>query len=518
MVDLIDDLKMHRGRCKNSIFTGNSPRDWAFGAFLATALCGLWLLLPGGMELLNRLPWLDEVHSIRISEDPSLSHLVQAVMRNIDSTPPTYHIFSHILFRYLGVPPIPGLRWLSLLLTGSSMILLYLMLRRCVDRSSAVIGVLSFWSHPLAARYGFEARFYAPWLATAIGMIWFAMIRQCHRNPWNAAGLALASALLCSIHYLGILSWGLILCGLQLTPVVSLRERSRMLFPALAGPLALVASLPILFRQTGAYSVTWMELPDMGSSLSYLVHQLGGAQLALIGLALVSTVICRFRKPAGRCGMRSEAAWRDCSPALALLAMPLVVVIFSYWVQPMLVNRYSIPTLIGLGTLCACLASRVAMKLRPILMVGLLIQGLMSFHQVCAEVLVEAQEHRDRAAIIMNESPDLPVIFSRRLHQMPAIYAIPEIEPRAYYLSLNNDEMPVCSNLQVFDREAAWIYFTHYGLPPIVSRQEALKFPVFLFVARDFQGVDIPILFPGFKVQPLGDRVFKLTAREMAGP
>jgi hypothetical protein len=87
----------------------------------------------------------------------------------------------------------------------------YLTLRRWTPPSAAFVAVIAVWAHPLLPFHTFEARFYGPFFLFAALLTYSVGIdRELARSRTRDWAIGVSSALLCTIHYFGILAWLLV--------------------------------------------------------------------------------------------------------------------------------------------------------------------------------------------------------------------------------------------------------------------------------------------------------------------
>src|SRR5205807_2105332 len=142
-----------------------------------------------------------------------------------------------------------ALRSFAFLAAVLALIGVYLILRMSFPLAASVVAVFAMWCHPVLQEQAFEARFYVPWLAA---IVWYAYLLVRSRRGAGIAlnvGLAFVAAYVCTVHYFGIITLLLVL-GAEL----AWRWTRRLglltgVFASLAGPLALVFCLPMLFEQ-----------------------------------------------------------------------------------------------------------------------------------------------------------------------------------------------------------------------------------------------------------------------------
>ena len=147
----------------------------------------------------------------------------------------------------------PDAARLSLLGVFVALVLVDSVLRRRFGRE-ARRGVLAA-GRPSVVAHSFEARFYGPWLLCSALVAWLLSLNQNPARP-RAYAIALAGAavLLCTVHFYGIISLGLMSAAVLASYGTRWREAVRTVLPTAAGLLSLVIVVP-LRRTTQAYTV-----------------------------------------------------------------------------------------------------------------------------------------------------------------------------------------------------------------------------------------------------------------------
>src|SRR5262249_8144528 len=234
--------------------------------------------------------WLDEIYTHTLTADPDLGHALRALAAGVETHPPTYYLLLRLFTAVYGECSETALRVFALLAVVVALIGLYVLLRMAFAPLAAFAGVLAVWGHGLVIHHAFEARFYGPWLAATV---WFAyFLARCrvsaHRLRTDSL-LAVSSLLLCTIHYFGIITLTLIV-GFELCFHRSPGKfRASGWLAVMAGPVALLACVPLLLNQRAAFTVpTWVAAPTLSS-----VVQIGTWVLLPASLTAV-LVVCWF--------------------------------------------------------------------------------------------------------------------------------------------------------------------------------------------------------------------------------
>jgi len=326
----------------------------------------------GGRVLLTRPFWMDELHSWLLISDPDAGHAMSALANGADYNPPTYYLVARVLTVFGPVTEF-RLRMLSLLFTAATMLAVYLMISRRASIAAAVGSCLLMAGHQLMILQSTEARFYALWLCLLMWYCWLLTksYQQTSAIRIQRISLGILAAAVCTTHYFGIISIGLVTAAWTW----AMRRDRGCVFQGVGlmiiAVLAVAACLPMLAGQKAALTcATWVKAPTVARSFEFFGQF----------VPLLSVAICSFAAFAGwfsrqqvSGGSKETNSVRSTPPSrwsvehgvlLSLLGMPLVLIGFSWLVQPALVDRYAIVAVAGLVPVCAWLISRATPTLQ----------------------------------------------------------------------------------------------------------------------------------------------------------
>ena len=300
--------------------------------------------------------WLDECITAQIVEDPSISHAMQAVRHGVDTNPPVFHLIDRLVWRVenmVGIQsPRVGLRLVSMISAATTLLLLFVLLRRTFSVAASLAGVAAVWAHPDVVEQATDARFYPLLLLGAVAVILIGT--DSNRGWFKQLLLALAAALLCTLHYFGIVSLGCIAGAIVFTDERSWKSRLIAIMPMMAGPVALLPFLWWIRDQSAGLSVkTWLDPFSFYTTKAFLGQVLCPLALFVVAAAWVINQLMRRAKHAG------ELDRQMALPLFSLAFVPLIIVIFSATVQSALRSRYAIPATLALAPLAAMIASRI---------------------------------------------------------------------------------------------------------------------------------------------------------------
>jgi hypothetical protein len=273
---------------------------------------------------------------------------------------------------------------------------------------------------------------------------------------------------------------------------------------------------------------TWMDPVTWSGTWDFLRHAL---QLDdLLGLTVVVGALWLLGRRAGRLHLRTTSLkhLHLLAGLGGLLALPLVLATIAWTVQPVLLERYALPALGGVALVVAILLSRCP-RLLVVAAIVLTADGAArQFNRVLprTENFVSVMGRLGLQLEARNSNE--PVIFEARHDLYPLLVYFPQMQSRMYFLDFEAaQESPGTLagplNFMLFERDAQRGMEKHY--PEIQSWPKARlgEWPSFTFVpfgnAR-FDPARIAARFPGWQIEPIGERFFHLVrpASRVASP
>jgi hypothetical protein len=179
--------------------------------------------------------------------------------------------------------------------------------------------------------------------------------------------VTLLTAATCLIHYFGVISVGCLGLGLVIL-VMTPARLWRVAFAAAFGVVALAAWMPVYAAQRRVLHVaTWLPAPTARSSIVFLLLFFAWFPYVLV---IAAAAIVRWRErghaPALTRPTPAQAA------LLGLLALPLILVLFSYLVQPALLGRYALPAIAGMAVVVTIATAVLPLRLQQLALIGML--------------------------------------------------------------------------------------------------------------------------------------------------
>lgn len=463
-----------------------------FVAALALLIATLPLL--GGDVLWTRPLWLDELCCTvyPVSNASSPLQVVETIAQaRGDYAPPLLHLMVWSVAKLAGgVTPVM-LRSISLVCVGLALLLVYAALRRRFDRAPAVAAALAVASHSLVLTHAFEGRFYGPWLFFAAGYAW-SLSPPRRRARSRDMTQAAFSIFLVSIHWFGILSLALMGAAAFAAQGRSWRHALRLLAPSLAGLVLLVAFIPFVRAQLAtAGGVLWVP-PLSGAQVGVFVRLFFLSTVPV--LAAVLLLVDAFRDD-GRPSMTANVRDALHDPSLAALAslafMPLLLIVVSAVLQPSMLDRYAIVTVLAWAPFVALGVATLAGPARGVVVVFLAVMAALAVRRTIAERSAFAATVRaNSAAFERAKSMELPIVFQSVLAVYPV--AGPERSPSALFLDLPDSTIAALvpqprlhwlrRNLTL-ERNIARGHARTYGFPGIATQARLDTTPRFLLIA-----------------------------------
>jgi hypothetical protein len=367
--------------------------------------------------------------------------------------------------------------------------------------------------------HAFDARSYGPWLAA---IAWFAYTLVRTRSPRPGLlmnmGVAASAIFVSTVHYFGIVS-------LLLVVVAELAARRALRAPVwngmlavFLGPLALLASIPMLQSQRAAIGVpTWMPPVQLHAAVAFLNEVLFQPSLALVAIAAVAcALVYKLRH-----GKQAAPGWSEDlgfqAASMSLLLLPLFLVGFSFTFYTVLMPRYSLPAVAPVAVVAAALCSRMTNRW-IVALVGCLVVSAGWELKEQARVWREEQAYNDRLiAVIRRDTGSEDVLFESPAKLYVVCRYAPDLVDRCYLIDFEEHEVANASKNRLFMRDLAR-RFAEFYVPPRVKTVSSLHGLVHSFlVPTFFTGGEIGSqwddLYPGFRVRRVSRELCDIVPR-----
>jgi hypothetical protein len=370
------------------------------------------------------------------------------------------------------------------------MVLLYRIHRGHLGVAASAAGALAPLTHSALASQLYEARFYAPWLLLTVADAWALQRVIDHpRSRPRFVALVLLAAATCLIHYFGIISLGCLALGI----VVKLRQPERLWRPLTGlavGALALAAWLPVYAAQRHVLSVsTWIGAPTVTSAFDFLRAFLAHPPYVFVLVAAIAwALVPRVPRATAPEPSVAEAA------LLGLLALPIVLVLFSVVVQPALLPRYALPAVAGGAGVVALATTRLPRAARPLVLLGILGVHVMLLRREVWDARAFDRAVRARVATIDAFAGDSrPVLSMQRWVLYPAALSQANRNGRLAFVVVPTAALDEhfganggnARNFTIAERDAAAAHRRLFGFPALVPLDSMQRLSSFYWLLSD---------------------------------
>jgi hypothetical protein len=469
-------------------------------ALVAIGIVGLLvaqLLVTHARSLFHQTPWLDEVHTLIVVNDPDPA-VFRAAMSNqcVDANFPVYNW----LLRTLHITSAERIREFSFASTAAALLGIYLLLRGIFSRVASAAGVLTVWTCPLVVYHSFQSRFYAPWLAA---VIWFAVARRWQATTRfkaiAAVAVAITSIFGCTLHVIGLPAIGLIVLAEFLVDSAPVKNRIISALPALAGAIAVAVFVPVMLAQRRSFTIpTWLT----GNPIRLLYSTIGGI-LPAMGSAIlitgffISAWIDRKQEKVPDTVFPSLAPTAGIS---ALLLLPLLLFVVSLLLQPMLISRYVLVSAAAFAPAAALVAARMR---RCIAITICVVLALESGAELTRRVREEAgiRMDMDKTLAVLRADSAVPILGESR-HQLYTIaWLAPDLRDRCAYVDWSPGANQLDPRVEGAERDVARKFEHLYGWPHVMPWETVMSQPRFILLSLDDDVDRIARRFDGFRVE-----------------
>jgi hypothetical protein len=491
---------------------------------LLGAILAAQLVASRSTSLLARNLSLDEVITEMLVVDPDARRSLGAIIGGLDTNPPAYHLLLRPWRRIIARRAEMSLRLFSLLSALIALVGVYLSLRQVYGALIAMAAVLAVWTHQLFQACAFEGRMYAPWVAA---VVWFSYLlshsSSVPADSWLYVLMSCAAVLTCMLHTLGPLSLVLVI-GAHLVFNGFQPGDGEALMWASAGLILFVGWTPVLWKQSVANPVTWVPPATRRNVANFagaVVMPTEMATLLLLGGGLAAFV----RVPAAPALGQSVADVAPLAGLAGLVVMPLALIVLSFTVEPLLVDHYAVPAVVGFAPAIAA----VIAPLPPFWLV-LLSGALMTIGAYRLQSLRAKYGERDRVSAelidaIHRHTGESPVFFET-LHELMVLSRYTEPPARRFIaLDFDDDAPGAAEAVRLSTKNQKRLISLHYASVTLIPWRAVRTLPELYLVpsgpSLDQGLVELERRYPEFAVCPLQGGLYRLVARRdrhLAGP
>jgi uncharacterized membrane protein len=460
----------------------------------------------GGGKLLTRQLWMDEIHSWLLITDPDQSRAMSALADGVDFNPPTWFLVTRWLSGSPEVSTEFQIRCLSLLWTVMSIAGLCVILARHFDRLVICAAILLTISQPLLIHHSTEIRFYGFWSTCCI---WLCVALQwCPQTRVLRSGRALILAILsfavCTTHYFGVLSLGLIFLPILWRRWSGwLTELSAMGLGSATGLLCCLQYLP--GQKVALTRPTWISPATLPDTIGFLQSLMPTWQLIVCLVAfIVSIRLVMKRRNSGESHATDHRKKRSnevalLAPLLSLSLMPMVIVAISWCLQPSLVTRYAVVGLPSLAVLAAWIMQGSGPRAR-VSVIGAACVGLwLGVSHRVDEWSVEENDCRQLVQQIRSLKPGPVILFEDRIQWMPVLHHFPELRGQCVLADFDDCELVKDSSLRIVQRDVGRRIQKWYPMYAMKQLKEFSDSPEFYVIPYRGHNAD-DLLYSGLHV------------------
>jgi mannosyltransferase len=297
--------------------------------------------------------WFDEGITVGLVREPFGTFVQRVTDHEVNQS--AFYVVFNGWYRLVGEGP-AAMRLLSAACFVATVPLVYVLGRRLFDRSTGVLASVLVAIHPLAIEWGQQLRGYAMVLFL-VTLATYLLVRAVE-DPTPARVLLYAAVAVVAVytHFFAALVVG--------AHAVSLGFRRpfprRVAGGAVVVLAALCAPAAVFVLGRNGDPLRWIDAPRARGLVDRLGGVAGGGLLqlvvyggaALLGLAVVVRIVRR--------APWSDEAWRAAVPALWLVLPPLVVLVSTYTVKPLLISSYLIVVVPALAIVSAAGLTRIS--------------------------------------------------------------------------------------------------------------------------------------------------------------
>ena len=461
---------------------------------------------------MHRQLWMDEIHTWLIVTDPSLSHSMAALENGADFNPPTYYLALRGFLSVTG-QSYAAMRWFSLICVAVGLGIVATMLRRTYSTATVLASVAVVAIQPILIQQSTEARFYALWFALFAA---FCFVRSRRSDSFRShAAAGCLAVLICTTHYFGVLSLGLVFlveAGSMGREGKRLPELIGFVAPYVAGVVAVGCCFGFYLGQRSVLTVpTWISPPTLSKTKIFLLGFVPVVLLAIAGLGRLLASESERSSEVSRPFQNSERL------LLGSLGMPVLLVTFSYLVQPALVDRYAIVTLLAWAPAFAIVLKNTRQWFAIMFSLLCVVIGFDNVNDLVAKY-DRIESERNRLAAELTSLPQA-VVFEDRIDHYPARLEYPNAP--WYLLDFEQVEEERRSALRTVQRDvgrSVGRFYANYPLADVNKlvadgHREVVLVPYRSDLADETSPADVVRLqneYPGFAIERIARRIFRL--------
>ncbi|HEX2860623.1 MAG TPA: glycosyltransferase family 39 protein, partial [Lacunisphaera sp.] len=324
--------------------------------WLVPLLAGIAFVLVCFAASPHQLLWHDERYTLLLVGQGDFAQMMRGIHEGIDGSPPVYLVLLRCWATVAGVSPF-ALRLFSALAMSAAFAATWLLARRMAGFPAASVGCAAvFFGNALVFRLNVECRHYALVIALlAFLLLQFERISRPGRVSRGALALyALTTGVLVLTHLFGFVFSGLLAVAMVTADRLRGDFRPARYAVAIAGWLAFLPWLPHFLNQAKiGQPWFWISMPSASVLTRTSSYAYGISSLILPSFLAISLVYPLLRRAAIGPGARSAKLLSTSAIPVAVAAafliagVPVATWLISVVAQPVWVDRYQFPALVG---------------------------------------------------------------------------------------------------------------------------------------------------------------------------
>lgn len=331
--------------------------------WMLPASAGLCLSIYTLMVSPDRPMWLDELYTYYGLAHDSFGAFLRSYATGINATPPLYFLFTWAVSRVVPLSAL-SLRLYSSLACGVAFFLIWSLLRRHLGFFvSSAATLTACMASGLFRNHNSEARFYGLYFAL-VAWETYQYDRICTTaspSTGRLVGNSLSHALAVSCTFVALFYSFATLLSLLVTDRSLRIWRPKVYLSVMAGWLPLLLYAPMIATARGATS--WIPRPGLSAALApfHPAFDLYFVGCAIAGLVAVAVLQGRGKSSEAASGHPGETKQTRhlIIIGFAFLAVPYELLLISWVWVPLLLDRYALPSLIGVALLLGLAFSRL---------------------------------------------------------------------------------------------------------------------------------------------------------------
>ncbi len=378
--------------------------------------------------------WLDEAFTLQLLTDHSLTHMMHGLANAADGGMPLYYLLAFAWGKLCGTTLL-SLRLLSSLFVCAGVVLLWNTLRKVFSFAAVALSIATTTiTSALLLHQNVEARYYGFFFACAalVFLMQYGLSQVNQPSRRTITGTIVAHAALLMSHPFGLLYSLAAICALAFVDHRRGRSRWRLYLAIASSWLVLLLWIqPIMRLHDVSVPHNWPPPPSLSDVLSLYAFASPCIAFGVIFVIALSTFLpVENGKP----------ATSDSLPLLALgiayLLPPLLITLISLGDSSLFVDRYFIPSLIGVATLIASLFDSRLSLTRLAWAARLACAAV--FLACLAWPLVGAERLTDTRFLVIDQKlpPNIPVVVDDAQSFLTLTYLSRKAE-RPYYFPLD---------------------------------------------------------------------------------